>query len=188
MRGKERRELRIGGVSGLFQCQGFTLIELLIILAIVGVIAVIAIPTYFGYVQKARETVVIAYLVELQKGQEAYRLDDPSEQYSGDFNALEETGFISKSGQTQVGSTTTGKGKGKGKGLEKTKTAPKSSLEQNRYRFDLTAGTDAAGNSTWNVYAYPTDGTQKVRWFYSDQTGIIRYETGRRPSPSSPPI
>jgi len=188
MRGKGRRELKIGGVSGLLRCQGFTLIELLIILVIVGIIAAIAIPTYFGYVQKARETVVIAYLVELQKAQEAYRLDpgNPSEQYSGDFDALEETGFLSKSGQTQAGSTTTGKGKGKG--LEKTKTAPKSSLEQNGYRFDLTAGTDAAGNSTWYVYAYPTDGNRKVRWFYSDQTGIIRYETGRRPSPSSPPI
>lgn len=171
--------LKLKGVSPSDKGKGFTLIELLIVAVIVAIIAAIAIPAYMGFIQRARETAVISFLVELHKGQEAYRLDDPNERYSGDFEELEETGFIPNTSNVRRARTRT---------RRSGQTRTTSSREQNNYRFDLTATTDAAGNSSWYVYAYPIDRNRKARWFYEDQTGIIRYEIGRRPRPDSPPI
>ncbi|MBI2116175.1 MAG: prepilin-type N-terminal cleavage/methylation domain-containing protein, partial [candidate division NC10 bacterium] len=77
------------------QCRGgFTLIELLIAVAVIGLLAAIAIPSYLNFVQRAREVAVIQYLREVHKGQQEWRLESDSAGYSGDFDELEETGFI----------------------------------------------------------------------------------------------
>lgn len=51
--------------------QGFTLLELMIVVAIVGILAAIAIPSYQGYVQKARRADAQAALTEMAQAMEA---------------------------------------------------------------------------------------------------------------------
>jgi general secretion pathway protein G len=46
---------------------GFTLLELVVVIAILGTLASIAVPTYWNYVEKARETVVIADIRQLER-------------------------------------------------------------------------------------------------------------------------
>lgn len=55
--------------------EGFTLIELMIVVAIVGVLAAIAIPSFTGYVQRARMAESVSFLGEIKQRQEAYRAE-----------------------------------------------------------------------------------------------------------------
>jgi prepilin-type N-terminal cleavage/methylation domain-containing protein len=66
-------------VSGCMKrARGFSIIELLMVIAILGFIAGIAIPTYYGYVDKARITVSISVMDALRKDIEVYH-----DQYQG---------------------------------------------------------------------------------------------------------
>lgn len=159
---------------------GFTLIELLIAVAVVGLLAAIAIPSYLNFVQRARETAVIQYLREVHKGQQEWRLETDSPGYSGDFDELEATGFIPDAVNfTRVRRRSPRRGG----------TVTTSSRILQKYRLDLTSTENPSDPSlnTYTIYASPQDGNTKVRWFYLDQTGVIRYRTGRRPSSTSPP-
>lgn len=55
--------------------QGFTLVELMIVVAIVAVLAAIAIPTFQGYVQRARASEATTFLAEIRQRQESYRAE-----------------------------------------------------------------------------------------------------------------
>ncbi len=160
---------------------GFTLIELLIAVAVVGLLAAIAIPSYLNFVQRAREVAVIQYLREVHKGQQEWRLESDSAGYSGDFDELEETGFIPDAVnfvRTRRRSIRRGQA-----------TRTTSSRVIQKYQLDLTS-TDTSSDpllNTYTIYASPQDGSTKVRWFYLDQTGVIRYRIGRRPTATSPP-
>jgi len=159
---------------------GFTLIELLIGLAIVGLLAGIAIPTYLGFLRRARETAVVHYLRALSKGQELWRAETDSLGFCGDFNELEESGFVPDAvnfvAVRRRAAARTGR------------TVTTSSRVVKGYRIDLRDTEDPSGGSyTYYARAYPQDGSRKVRWFYVDQTGIIRGGVGAATA-SSPPI
>lgn len=51
---------------------GFTLIELLVVLAIVGMLASLAVPRYFGMVNKSRETALHHDLVTMREALDKY--------------------------------------------------------------------------------------------------------------------
>jgi prepilin-type N-terminal cleavage/methylation domain-containing protein len=53
--------------------RGFSLVELLVVIAILGLIAGFVIPTFFGYVDRAKVTVSISVLDSLRKDMEVYR-------------------------------------------------------------------------------------------------------------------
>lgn len=159
---------------------GFTLIELLVAIAVVGLLAAIAIPSYLNFVQRARETAVIQYLREVHKGQQEWRLESDSDGYCGDFDELEDTGFVPDSVnfvRTRRRSVRRGQA-----------TRTTSSRVVQTYRLDLTAqDTPSTNTYTYSITAYPSDRSRRVRWFYIDQTGVIRAGTGSA-GPSSPPI
>lgn len=156
---------------------GLTLIELLIALLIVGILAAIAVPTYLGFVQRARETTIIYYLSEVHKGQQAWRLETDALGYSGDFDELEETGLIPDAVNFKRV-----RRRAPVRGASRTTS---SRVIQN-YQLDLTAREDSSTNTyTYTISAYPVNRSRRVRWFYLDQTGTIRAATGSA-GPRSP--
>lgn len=144
------------------QPRGFTFLELLFVMGIIGILAVIAIPAYTGFIQKARETAVISYLSKVKKAEEVFRVMDPAGLYTGDFDMLETTGGIPPS----TGS---------------------SSRAVHDYTFTISAGV-SFGQPYWRVNANPVNGSATVRWFYTDETGVIRYNTGATAGTGNPPI
>jgi len=158
---------------------GLTLIELLIALVIVGILAAIAVPTYLGFVQRARETTIIYYLSEVHRGQQAWRLETDAVGYSGDFDELEETGFIPDAVNFQRA-----RRRPPVRGASRTTS---SRVVQN-YQLDLTARDNPSTNAyTYTISAYPVNRSTRVRWFYLDQTGMIRAATGSA-GPRSPAV
>lgn len=55
---------------------GFTLVELLVVIIIVGVLSAIALPTFLDQAGKARESEAKTNLGALNRGQQAYRLEN----------------------------------------------------------------------------------------------------------------
>ncbi len=157
---------------------GFTLIELLIIVAVVALLAGVGIPTYLSFVQRARETAVIHYLREVHKGQQEWRLETDAEGFTGDFDELEETGYIPYS--TNLRRVRTRRARRGG-------TRTTSSRLVHTYQCDLRTSDDPSTNTySYTINAYPPDRRRSVRWFYLDQTGVIRAGMGSA-GPSSPP-
>jgi prepilin-type N-terminal cleavage/methylation domain-containing protein len=156
---------------------GFTLIELLVTVAIVAILAAIAIPAYLGFVQRTREAALIYYLRAVHKGQQAWRLETDSSGFSGDFDELEEAGFIPDAvnfKQVRVRAPRRGS------------TRTTSSRVVQNYRLDLTAVDNPSKNTyTYTISAYPVNRSTRVRWFYLDQTGMIRAGMGAA-GPQSP--
>ncbi len=151
----------ISSGDALSRARGFTVIELLFVLGILGILAIIAIPAYTSFIQKARETAVITMLSKIKKAEEVHRLGDPSGLYSGDFQDLVATGILSPAAGTAT-------------------------RDEHDYRFTLASGV-AGGIPYWTVNANPLDGSASVRWFFVDETGVTRYETGAPATSASPP-
>lgn len=142
---------------------GFTLVELLVVVAIVAILASIAIPMYTGFIQKARETAAIGYLKNLHKSQDLYRFDSATSVFSGDFEELEAMGGVPP---------------GNGNA---------SRIDQD-YRFDLSAGPGPGGQPAWQATATPLKQQATARFFFVDETGVIRAETGAGAGAGSAPI
>lgn len=67
------RKNRINGDSHHFP--GFTLIELLVVLAVVGVLLTLALPRYFGSIDKSKEAVLKENLYQMREAISRYHAD-----------------------------------------------------------------------------------------------------------------
>ena len=72
--------------EALSETQGFTLIELLVVTIIVGLLAAVAVPAYFGQVQKGKEVKAQTYLGSVNRAQQAHWLQYST--FSNSFGAL----------------------------------------------------------------------------------------------------
>jgi prepilin-type N-terminal cleavage/methylation domain-containing protein len=159
---------------------GFTLIELLVGVAIVAIVSTLAVVGYTRFLQQAREATVIQYLREIHKGELAWQLETDAPGFTGDFDELEETGLVPRADNSVRARTRRARLSGR-----ETET---SSRDYQTYRLSLSAVSTASTNTyTYTVTARPRDGRRSVRWFYLDQTGIIRAGVGRAGA-GSPPL
>ena len=78
-------------IRGRKSIRGLTLIELLIVIVIVGVLAAVAIPTYSGYMERARRADAKTALEQLRAAQEMRRAERGSYAVTADLVALRTT-------------------------------------------------------------------------------------------------
>jgi prepilin-type N-terminal cleavage/methylation domain-containing protein len=142
--------------------RGFTLVEIIIVVGIIAIIAAIAVPAYVSFIQRAKETAVVAYLTKVKKAQESHRLKNAADLYSASFDELETTGFF----EGAVGAA---------------------SRVAHEYQLDLSAGV-SSGVPFWNIIADPLSLNANARHFYVDQTGVVRYAVGASAGPGSQPL
>lgn len=142
--------------------RGFTLLEVIFVAVVIAILAAIAVPSYVSFIQRAKETAVISYLGKVKKAQETWALDDLDGLYSASFDELETTGLV----EAAFGAA---------------------SRVEHAYQLDLAAGV-LSGEPFWNISAGPISPNPKARYFYVDQTGVVRYVVGAPAGPGSPPL
>lgn len=127
---------------------GFTLIELMVVIAVIAVIAAIALPSLIESRKASNESSAIGSMRALIPAQELYRQKCPAVCFAGSLQNLEDAGVI----DDVLGTGTKG-----------------------GYRFKIFY----ADPYTWNAKAAPeVPGKTGDRWFYVDDSGVIRFTTG----------
>lgn len=138
--------------------QGFTLIELMIVVSIIAIIAAIAIPSLMNARKSGNEASAISSLRTLTTVNEQYR--NRFQEYAGSLANLSAAGYIDSVLGAQV---------------------------KSGYSFNYVRG--AATTNTWTCNANPTvAGTTGDRYFYVDQSGVIRFNGTAAASSTDSPI
>jgi prepilin-type N-terminal cleavage/methylation domain-containing protein len=143
---------------------GFSLIELLIVLAIIMIIASISIPYLLAAKKSAYEAAAVSLLRQLHQRQVSHLNRDKT--YSDQFGELGLT----------LGSAGTGSCKGGGGNCDV--------LVSQGYIFTL----DTQGDDKWDCSAEPVRDRSTGRYFFVDQSGVIRFKHGKRAKKNDPPI
>jgi prepilin-type N-terminal cleavage/methylation domain-containing protein len=151
--------------------KGFSLIELLIVVAIILIIAAIAIPNLLRARITANETSAVGSLRSLNTAAVQY-----SSTYGIGFpNAISDLGPGSPATSTAADLVDSVLASGIKSG----------------YGFTY-AGVDTDGNATIDTYTMNADpstpGTTGQRYFFTDQSGVIRQNTAATASATDPPI
>jgi type IV pilus assembly protein PilA len=160
--------------------KGFSLIELLIVVAIILIIAAIAIPNLLRSKMAANESSAVGSLRSINTAEVTYATAYPSVGYS---NLLGDLGGTATSCATAAGATSTNACL-----IDNVlATATAATSAKSGYYFTYAAGT-VAGTS-YTVQAPPaTPGTTGQRYFFTDQTGVIRYGLSSQPDITSSPL
>ena len=170
--------------------RGFSLIELLLVVAIILVIIAIGTPIFLQSMQQAYDASAVAYLRQLQRAQENYRV--VNREYADSFSQLESyltselappslpfspfpRMVLAHAGPVPVkGGTPPGQGG----------PPPPSQTVNSMYIFELTR---SAGDH-WEATAEPVRDRTANRYYFTDNSGVIRFAMGSLADASSPPI
>src|SRR5580698_5824846 len=153
--------------------KGFSLIELLIVVAIILIIAAIAIPNLLRSKMAANESSAVGSMRTLNTASVTY-----STAYGGYPASLTVLGPIASGGTASSG-------------LADLIDSVLSGGTKSGYSFTWSAGTtDTNGNYlNYSITAQPTSvGTTGQRYFYSDQSGVIRANAAGAANATSTPI
>ena len=164
--------------------RGFSLIELLLVVAIILVIIAIGTPILLQSMQQAYDASAVAYLRQMQRAQENYRV--VNREYAKSFDQLGV--YITDSVPPGQGGTPPGQG-GTPPGQGGTPPGqggppPPSQTVNSMYIFELTRST----GDHWEATAEPVRDRTANRFYYTDESGVIRFAVGSLADASSPPI
>ena len=139
--------------------KGFSLIELLIVVAIIGIIAAIAIPNLLASRRATNEASAIASLRTLGTAQATYLSTvGNNTTYAANLGALQAQSLVDS---VLGGGTKTG------------------------YTFAVAIG---ATNTQFTANADPVSASTGTRHFFSDESGVIRYDAAAAATVASTPI
>jgi len=162
--------------------KGFSLIELLIVVAIILIIAAIAIPNLLRSRIAANEASAVGSLRTINSAQITYCATYPAQGFATNLAILGGTGTSSNSSaalllDNVLGSSSPNNG-----------SSSSSANVKSGYRFYL-SNTSGTPVSTYQSNANPVtvDQTGK-RYFYSDASAVIRYNTTATASSSDSPL
>ena len=153
--------------------KGFSLIELLIVVAIILIIAAIAIPNLLRSKMAANEASAVGSMRTLNTASVTY-----STTYGGYPTSLGALGPIASGGTASSG-------------LADLVDSVLASGSKSGYTFAYTKGsTDTAGNVlNYTITAGPSSpGTTGQRYFFTDQSGVIRANAAAAADSTSTPI
>ncbi|HVN08642.1 MAG TPA: prepilin-type N-terminal cleavage/methylation domain-containing protein [Patescibacteria group bacterium] len=150
--------------------QGFSLIELLIVVAIILIIAAIAIPNFIRSRITANEASAVAALRTIDTACVNYA-NTYGVGYPASLATLGSSGVATSTSADLLDNVVAG-------GMK------------SGYTFTYTAGPSAGGMiSTYSVTANPvTPGQTGVRYFFTDETFVIRFNATAQASASDSPI
>jgi prepilin-type N-terminal cleavage/methylation domain-containing protein len=141
---------------------GFSLLELLLVVALIGVIAAIAIPNLLASRRAANEASAITSLRTIGSAQATYR-----QTIGGNVNYATTLVVLGPTGQHLIDDTL-------GSNVTSTKTG---------YTFTMIGAAN-----TFSVNADPVGPTTGTRHFFTDESGVIRYDPSAAANASSVPI
>ena len=150
--------------------KGFSLIELLIVVAIILIIAAIAIPNLLRSRIAANEASAVGSIRTINTSEVTYASTYPN------------VGFATLDALGGAGGSATGAGL-----LD----AVLASAVKSGYAFAVTTGGSAGSGSPATIYAVtgdPQNSQTGQRHFYSDQSGVIRYNVSQPASASDSPL
>jgi type IV pilus assembly protein PilA len=149
--------------------KGFSLIELLIVVAIILIIAAIAIPNLLRSRMAANEASAVGSLRTINTACVTYSSTYPSVGYPASLAALGTSGTASSTAADLVDNVL-------------------SAGTKSGYQFIFAAGTGTPSNG-YSVQANAVaQGTSGTRGFYTDQSGVIRYNSAANATSGSAPL
>ena len=156
--------------------KGFSLIELLIVVAIILIIAAIAIPNLLRSRIAANEASAVGSLRTINTAEVTYASTYPLQGFAPDLGTLGGSGTTASSSSALLLDNVLG-ATGGTSGAPNTKSG---------YKFYITAsGTPPIPTYTSNANPVTVDQTGK-RYFYSDASGVIRYNTATLAASTTP--
>jgi len=159
--------------------KGFSLVELLVVVAIILIIAAIAVPSFIRSRMAANEASAVGSLRNISTAEVTYSSTYPTIGFAPDLNTLGPgPGGIASSSNAQMLDSVLGCAAGVGTG----------SCLKSGYNFSITAGAGVPlGSYSVNANTV-TLGQTGQRYFYTDGSGLIRYNTSAIATVADQPI